>query len=38
MTRKWEARLRIAAAAGKSRRWIVFTPQTIVSWDNAKLA
>jgi len=27
-----------ATAAGKSRRWIVFTPQTIVSWNNAKLA
>ncbi len=24
-------------AAGKSRRWIVFRPQRIVSWDNAKL-
>lgn len=26
-----------ATASGKSRRWIVFTPKTIVSWDNAKL-
>ncbi|MDP7548830.1 MAG: pyridoxamine 5'-phosphate oxidase family protein [Alphaproteobacteria bacterium] len=26
-----------ATAAGKSRRWIVFTPQSVVSWDNAKL-
>jgi nitroimidazol reductase NimA-like FMN-containing flavoprotein (pyridoxamine 5'-phosphate oxidase superfamily) len=26
-----------ATAAGKSRRWIVFTPRTTVSWDNAKL-
>jgi len=27
----------IATASGRSRRWIVFTPHTIVSWDNAKL-
>ena len=26
-----------ATASGKSRRWIVFTPQDAVSWDNAKL-
>lgn len=26
-----------ATASGKSRRWIVFTPDKIVSWDNAKL-
>ena len=26
-----------ATAAGKSRRWIVFTPTKIVSWDNQKL-
>jgi nitroimidazol reductase NimA-like FMN-containing flavoprotein (pyridoxamine 5'-phosphate oxidase superfamily) len=26
-----------ATASGKTRRWIVFTPQTTVSWDNAKL-
>lgn len=26
-----------ATAAGRSRRWIVFTPGTVVSWDNAKL-
>lgn len=26
-----------ATASGKSRRWIVFTPHTIVSWDNTKL-
>jgi nitroimidazol reductase NimA-like FMN-containing flavoprotein (pyridoxamine 5'-phosphate oxidase superfamily) len=26
-----------ATAAGKSRRWIVFTPETMVSWDNARL-
>lgn len=26
-----------ATASGKSRRWIVFTPDTTVSWDNAKL-
>ena len=26
-----------ASASGKSRRWIVFHPHTIVSWDNAKL-
>ncbi len=26
-----------ATASGKSRRWIVFTPEQIVSWDNAKL-
>ena len=24
-------------ASGKTRRWIVFTPETTVSWDNAKL-
>jgi nitroimidazol reductase NimA-like FMN-containing flavoprotein (pyridoxamine 5'-phosphate oxidase superfamily) len=26
-----------ATAVGKSRRWIVFTPETTVSWDNARL-
>lgn len=26
-----------ATAAGKSRRWIVFTPNTTVSWDNGRL-
>jgi nitroimidazol reductase NimA-like FMN-containing flavoprotein (pyridoxamine 5'-phosphate oxidase superfamily) len=26
-----------ASAAGRSRRWIVFTPTTIVSWNNEKL-
>ena len=26
-----------ATASGKSRRWIVFTPEKIVSWDNEKL-
>jgi nitroimidazol reductase NimA-like FMN-containing flavoprotein (pyridoxamine 5'-phosphate oxidase superfamily) len=26
-----------ATASGRSRRWIVFTPQTTVSWDNARL-
>jgi nitroimidazol reductase NimA-like FMN-containing flavoprotein (pyridoxamine 5'-phosphate oxidase superfamily) len=26
-----------ATASGKSRRWIVFTPHTTVSWDNARL-
>ena len=26
-----------ATASGKTRRWIKFTPQTTVSWDNAKL-
>lgn len=26
-----------ATAAGRSRRWIVFTPKAIVSWNNAKL-
>jgi nitroimidazol reductase NimA-like FMN-containing flavoprotein (pyridoxamine 5'-phosphate oxidase superfamily) len=26
-----------ATASGKTRRWIVFTPETTVSWDNAKL-
>ena len=26
-----------ATASGINRRWIVFTPQTIVSWDNARL-
>lgn len=26
-----------ASAAGRSRRWIVFTPERIVSWDNARL-
>ena len=26
-----------ATASGNTRRWIVFTPQTIVSWDNARL-
>ncbi len=26
-----------ASASGRSRRWIVFEPQKIVSWDNAKL-
>lgn len=25
------------SAVGSSRRWIVFRPHTIVSWDNAKL-
>lgn len=27
-----------ATASGNSRRWIVFTPAKVVSWDNAKLA
>jgi nitroimidazol reductase NimA-like FMN-containing flavoprotein (pyridoxamine 5'-phosphate oxidase superfamily) len=27
-----------ATAAGNSRRWIVFTPTQMVSWDNQKLA
>jgi len=27
----------LASAAGRSRRWIVFTPKRIVSWDNGKL-
>lgn len=26
-----------ATASGKSRRWIVFTPHTVISWDNTKL-
>jgi nitroimidazol reductase NimA-like FMN-containing flavoprotein (pyridoxamine 5'-phosphate oxidase superfamily) len=26
-----------ASASGKSRRWIVFTPEKVVSWDNSKL-
>lgn len=26
-----------ATAAGTTRRWIVFTPSHVVSWDNAKL-
>ncbi len=26
-----------ASASGKSRRWIVFTPEKVVSWDNARL-
>ncbi len=26
-----------ATASGKTRRWIVFTPSHVVSWDNAKL-
>lgn len=26
-----------ATASGNSRRWIVFTPKKVVSWDNAKL-
>lgn len=26
-----------ASASGRSRRWIVFTPRKITSWDNAKL-
>ncbi len=26
-----------ATAAGRSRRWIVFEPEHIVSWDNARL-
>lgn len=25
------------SAQGKTRRWIVFTPRKLVSWDNAKL-
>ena len=27
----------VATASGRSRRWIVFAPRKIVSWDNAKL-
>ena len=27
-----------ATASGESRRWIVFRPRTVVSWDNAKLS
>lgn len=26
-----------ATASGRSRRWIVFTPERVVSWDNARL-
>ena len=26
-----------ASASGRSRRWIVFTPRKVTSWDNAKL-
>ena len=26
-----------ATAAGRSRRWIVFTPEHVVSWDNQRL-
>ena len=26
-----------ASASGNTRRWIVFEPETIVSWDNSKL-
>lgn len=26
-----------ASAAGRSRRWIVFTPTSVVSWNNEKL-
>lgn len=26
-----------ATASGRSRRWIVFTPHSVVSWDNSKL-
>src|SRR5262249_16912929 len=26
-----------ATASGSTRRWIVFTPETIVTWDNFKL-
>ena len=26
-----------ATASGRSRRWIVFTPEKVTSWDNAKL-
>lgn len=26
-----------ATASGKSRRWIVFTPHAVVSWDNSRL-
>jgi hypothetical protein len=26
-----------ATATGSTRRWIVFTPETIVTWDNFKL-
>jgi len=26
------------SASGKSRRWIVFTPEKVVSWNNNKLA
>jgi len=26
------------SASGKSRRWIVFKPKVVVSWDNSKLA
>jgi len=26
-----------ATASGRSRRWIVFTPRKMVSWDNEKL-
>jgi nitroimidazol reductase NimA-like FMN-containing flavoprotein (pyridoxamine 5'-phosphate oxidase superfamily) len=30
-------RLAVATAAGSTRRWIVFTPDRIVTWDNTKL-
>lgn len=26
-----------ATAAGSTRRWVVFTPETVVTWDNLKL-
>ncbi|MBI3249052.1 MAG: pyridoxamine 5'-phosphate oxidase family protein [Deltaproteobacteria bacterium] len=27
----------VATASGSTRRWIVFTPETVVTWDNFKL-
>ncbi len=34
---KGEVKPYTASATGKTRRWIVFKPSTVVSWDNSKL-
>ena len=37
LTKDGEVQPYTATASGRSRRWIVFTPEKVTSWDNAKL-
>ena len=37
LRKKGEVQPYAASATGNTRRWIVFKPSTVVSWDNSKL-